>query len=267
MGKHRESTQATQWAPAADDIKLLLPQLETPRYPAKLAMSLDPRITYRRLNAWERNGLFSPKRETDKRGWRKFTFVEMVHLLIVSDLKHIGVRKEIVRHVLGWLANFPPGVPFLTVLLVTAIRGAQHVVLIERDGTPTISFNDDGILAKIRPRKAKGPVVCCPIYDYVRRVLSLSGIELESVGPHESRTLSNDEKRILEIVANDEYQRIEIIKSDGKAKTVKATGQKKGKFTANDIVLQLQAGDFRSVKATTKDGNIITLETKDTHKL
>jgi hypothetical protein len=262
-----DQTQTPPWEPSKEDIKLLLPELEEPRYAASMVKRLDSRITYRKLNSWERHFLISPHREPDKGGWRKFSFAEMVQLLTISDLKQVGMPTPVVRYAVGWLIGFPPGVSMFSILLVTTIRGLRNILFIGADGAVSFPQNTDGILSIIKANKTKGPVICCPFYDYVRRVLALSGTKLDFVDLKEPRPLTSREKKMLEIIADKEYEHLEIVKSDGEVTTIRALRRERGKFTVNDVVLKLQSGDFRTVTATTKDGRVVTLKTTDVYKL
>lgn len=267
MAKNEDAPSKIELNLKAEDAILLLTQLREPRYLVKSVRLIDSGITYRKINLWEKNGLFRSHRDTEKRGWRRFSFSEVVWLLMISDLKRVGVRGPVIRHVLTWLATTPEGVPWLETLLVTTIRGMRSLLIIDVDGRPTIPLNDDAILSNVRPKEADGPVICCPVYKYVQRVLTLSGTKLEFIGSWQQRSISPEEMEILEIIHSEQYERIEIVKSNGKSKTIKALTRKKGDFTVRDVILQLQARDYQTVEISVSGGRIVTLNATDIHKL
>jgi DNA-binding transcriptional MerR regulator len=267
LAKKTDSVSLPEWKPSVHDINLLLPQLHEPRYPIQVLKQLDPKLTYRKLHSWERSRLISPKRKTKATGWRKFSFAEAVLLLMISDLKHLGFATPVICRVLTQLTSPLPGVSWLEIFLVSSIRGGCYIFLINGAGSISTPMNLEGLLHAVRPDEGRGPLVLCPLYEYVRRVLSLTQTEVTFTNSLEPRRLSSQEKKLLSIIANQDYEKIEITKADGKVKTVRAVSRKKGKLSVDDVILSLQAGDFREVTATTNDGNIVTIKATDKYKL
>ena len=265
--KKTDSVSLPEWKPSVHNIKQLQPQLHEPRYPIQVLKQLDPKLTYRKLHSWERSRLISPQRKTKATGWRKFSFAEAVLLLIISDLKHLGLATPVICRVLTQLTSPLPGVSWLEIFLVSSIRGGCYIFLIDGVGSISTPMNLEGLLHAVKPDESRGPLVICPLYDYVRRVLSLTQTEVTFTTSLKPRILSTQEKKLLSIIANQDYEKIEITKSDGNMKTVKAVSRKKGKFSKDDVILSLQAGDFREVTATTKDGNIVTIRATDKYKM
>ena|GEM_PF-1150881 len=267
MSKETDSDSMPEWKPSTHDINLLLPQLREPRYPMKILKQLDPKLTYRKLHSWERSGLLSPQRKTKETGWRKFSFAEAVQLLMISDLKQLALPIPVIRQVVTQLTSPLPGVSWLEICLVSSIRGGWYIFLIDRTGSINTPMNPEGLVHAVRSDKNRGPLVVCPLHEYVARVLSLTQAEVKFISSFEPRRLSTQEKKLLSIIADQNYEKIEITKSDGKVRTVKAVSWKKGKFSVDDVILSLQAGDFREVAVTTKDGKIVTIKATDKYRL
>jgi DNA-binding transcriptional MerR regulator len=267
LPKKRDSDSLPKWKPSAHDVNLLLPQLHEPRYPIKVLKKLDPKLTYRKLNSWEHSNLICPRRKTGATGWRRFSFAEAVQLLMISDLKQLGLPTPVICHVLSQLTSPLPGVSWLEIYLVSSIRGGCYTILIDGAGSITTPTNLEGLLQAVRPNQSRGPLVLCPLHECVRRVLSLSQAEVKFTNWFEPRRLSTQEEKLLSIVGRQEYEKIEITKSNGEMKTVKAMSRKRGKFREDDVILSLQAGDYREVAAIKKDGQIVTIKATDKHRL
>jgi len=267
LTKKEDSASLPEWKPSTHDVKLLLPQLHEPRYPIQVLKQLDQKLTYRKLHSWERSGLISPQRKTEGTGWRKFSFVESVLLLMISDLKHLGLAAPVIFRVLTQLTSPLPGVSWLEILLVSSVRGGGYIFLIDGTGSISTPMNFEGLLHAVRSDESRSPLVLCPLYNYVHRVLSLTQTKVTFTNSLEPRRLSTQEEKLLSIIAGEDYEKIEITKSDGNMKTVKAISRKKGKLSVDDVILSLQAGDFREVTAITNDGNIVTIRATDKYKL
>jgi len=228
---------------------------------------VDQSITYRKVHLWERSGLIAPRRDTEKTGWRRFSFAEAVLLLMISDLRKMGITSELIRSALTQAAYSPLGVSFLNMFLISSIRGGRYVLLIDSSGRVTVPFGADGLLNHVQPQDSTGPVVCIHLYDYVRGLLKLGGVAVNFVSQPEPRKLSEKEEKLLTIIADEQYERIEVTKSNGEIATVRAVSRKRGKFSASDAAFLIESGDFRKVAATAKDGRIVTIETTDISKL
>ena len=190
MAKKTDSVSLPKWKPSVQDINLLRPQLHEPRYPIQVLKQLDSKLTYRKLNSWERSELISPHRMTEATGWRKFSFANAVLLLMISDLKHLGLAIPAIRRALTQLTSFPPGVSWFEIFLVSSIRGGCYVFLIDGNGSINIPMDTEGLLNALKPDKTRGPLVLCPLHHYVRKVLSLPQSDvafMKSLEPRELR--------------------------------------------------------------------------------
>ncbi len=255
------------WMPSVHDGKALHRELLEPRYPIQALRELDSSITYRKVNTWDSLHLITPHRDTEETGWRKFSFFEVLQLLIISDLRQIGFPVDIIRYVLAQLAAFPPGMSFLDMFVISSVRGGCYTLVIDRTGRMVIPLTADSLLDKVQPDESRGPVVCCPLHNYVRRVLTLSLAEVAAQRTLQLKQPTAKEQKLLSIVADPRYERIEVVKSKDTIKTVKATSREQGKFAPDEAAKRMQAGDFREVTATTKNGGIVTIRTTDIYKL
>ena len=67
------------------------------------------KMTYRQVNALGNENLLDDKRR-DVKEWRKFTFKELVYLLIVKELKGYGVKREKLRDLWSSFFGNPEGI-------------------------------------------------------------------------------------------------------------------------------------------------------------
>lgn len=47
-------------------------------------------VSYRLINHWEKEGLLTPYREEDG-GWRKYSLMDIIWILVVKELRHLGL--------------------------------------------------------------------------------------------------------------------------------------------------------------------------------
>ena len=57
----------------------------------------DLRISSRSINYYETIGLVRDPRGSEKKGWRKFSYIECVYLSIVRELRHYGIDTKYIK--------------------------------------------------------------------------------------------------------------------------------------------------------------------------
>lgn len=62
----------------------------------------DINLSYRIVNHWEKNGVIDSQRD-DKKGWRKFSIIDVTWLLIVLKLRGFGLSLETIRKIKAYL--------------------------------------------------------------------------------------------------------------------------------------------------------------------
>lgn len=55
-------------------------------------------VSYRQINHWEEMGLLNDSRNVLGKGWRKFSFYDMTYILILKQLRQIGMSIEQLRN-------------------------------------------------------------------------------------------------------------------------------------------------------------------------
>jgi hypothetical protein len=103
-------------------VNRLLAEINEPRYSFQALKKLDSRLSYRQLNYWESCRLIAARRDSDKKGWRKFSSVECIQLMIISDLKQHGLSSSALRNMVGYLTC---GLVSLETMLVSSLRGGR----------------------------------------------------------------------------------------------------------------------------------------------
>jgi|GEM_PF-5870848 len=56
-------------------------------------------FSYRILNSWEKGGLFDAERGAKGKGWRLFSFIDLVWLLLIRDLRNFGISLQDIQHI------------------------------------------------------------------------------------------------------------------------------------------------------------------------
>lgn len=94
------------------------------------------KISSRLINHYEFKGLIKDSRLDNKKGWRKFTYVEAVYLLIVRELRRYGVSTEFIKTFYDSFVQDDDEL-FTNALLLVHL-GYKITIIIEPDKTESI---------------------------------------------------------------------------------------------------------------------------------
>ena len=95
-------------------------------------------ISYRKLNHWEKNGLIAKELKRAKKGWRKFTIIDLIWMRCAQELRDYGVSiTKIVKlraHLNNFLFQSNSDYPDLEFNVVKVLCGEHILFLIDKDG-------------------------------------------------------------------------------------------------------------------------------------
>lgn len=163
------------------------------RLPTLTFQKLQPiieNITYRKINLWSEKGLISDYRKKDSAEWRRFSYLDVIYLSIISDLRKFGVSLSKIKRILMAISHTtvtlfnqtkPTKVKFLELEhnLFKAINGNKILLLIREDDDDSVYFGSElnAILNHFGIWQASFPVLILPFYSYTHKLNDLSKIE------------------------------------------------------------------------------------------
>lgn len=179
-------------------------------------------LTYRQLNNWDSKNAVNPSRNSE-RGWRRFTFEELICLSIASRLKDVGASLEFIGQLYSWLMGSNQIVDILDMVtegtscfLVTNLDDDMHVCdpnksvisfgVYQYEAKPIIYFPLNTFINEIIERlldKAEYFPISYDVYDYLEQFVEFhSGLE-------------EREKKILEILRQKQFKKVVIDTEEG----------------------------------------------------
>jgi len=232
-------------------------------------------LSYRQINTLDNDSLLSAGRRKEK-GWRKFSYKDMIYLLTVLELKKYGLTHDKLRplwdsfyetsekdpsYISGRTAEVIIGCILAGVEIVLTIDHEGNVIFYDPDNYATfpirqdsyIYINVNSIANRVREMMHKDPF---PI-NYSLRQQFLRGV------------ISSKEEELIQIIRNDDYINIKIKKKNGEVSTVQAKRITKGDKQINpkEILKSLEERDYQNISITKRDGNIVHYDIEDTYKL
>jgi len=242
----------------------------------KLFTVSDTPLTYRQVNSLDANQLLTNDRN-EKQGWRKFSFKELVYILIVHELKKFGLKHKQLKEL--WEAFFKEhsrgihgvnkcvgeiaiGCVFGQVEMTLRVSSEgrimiydpTHLLLFPNIGRAEITMDLNTTVNSLLKKMGKEPI---PIrWSVANEVL-------------DSATISTKENEVLKIIRNSLYSAITIKKKDGESYTVYAEriNSNNSDTKVEDLIKMLKAKDFQDINIVQRNGKIVNYKIEETIKL
>lgn len=227
---------------------------------------IDLPIDSRTANNWKKKKLIQDSRK-DKKGWHKFSFINVFQLLIYIELRNFAFPLEQIADVAAALTDTYPDTPVKTseMLLLTCLSGTPSYLAISPNGTITDFNGSNSDLILIPEALETNSYIVIHLNPIVEKLLPFVKITVASDSNdmtltlpeqevlnflrntkfEEIKVVQNDketriegttfldvEKRLGEILKSDSFQTIEIITENSKVKSIRQTVKKKIKNTA-----------------------------------
>lgn len=217
----------------------------------------DINLTYRQINTLDNDDLLPKSRSNDSK-WRSFSIKDMIYLDLISELKKYGLSHIQIKYV--WKKFYEPGDEgkynrwLSNVAIIAAMMGENINIIITHDGAITFADND-GLLLYEMGRDSPISSVRFSITKRINKVLALAG-KRSVVINHDYITWK--EHQILEIINNDEYERISITKKTGGVIDVRATQYARDHPIFNEIKQSLEDRLYADAEVKKRDGRIVS---------
>lgn len=255
----------------------LMPFLSEPRYRVG-----DIPITYRQIYLLSKDGLLDAQQDEGK--WRKFSFVELVFLFTIKELKTIGfsngqlvplyeaffkggksdmIKRENGVTVPRGYASRAIGYAFLQIPVTMRYTAngevdfydPVHLSLLGLNGRTCILINISDIVAQVTSIVGGKGEFGVSVFDaLVKVLLSRTGI-------------SDKERQLLEILRDKQYETVTVRKKNDKLNIVNATRSGDGDMTDMELLKVIRGGDFRDITIHRRGGENAHFTVDDVIKL
>lgn len=167
-------------SPYYSNVKKVAPLLQASNFTLKDCRRCIPELTYRKINDWDKKDLIRGSRTNKKAGWRKFSVIDFVKLLIICDLRRFGMHIENIKSALAKISNaFIEGIPhnlkrskFLQLEYYIACSLLKEKILLLIDSKQNIMFFQKNEVIKYHFKfdKAQDPILILPFFLYVQKI-------------------------------------------------------------------------------------------------
>lgn len=253
---------------------------KTPVFTLKGLQKYFPSLSYRVLSDWDKKKLISGSRKNLDSGWRKFSIIDVIKFFIIIDLRKYGMPIPKIKKVIHDLSQNlitirnPDTDQFtnteylhLEYFFILSTTGEKVLLLIDNLQN-TLLHNEADMFRLISSKDFYAPCLLLPFYDYVRKFLKQLTIDIKI---KKYSTLSGllearfdlKESIIMDLINNEKYKRIEIIRKNNDHHLITANSIRSGKFNKKDVLDSIDQKDYQSVKAIKEDGQIVAISQEE----
>lgn len=239
----------------------------------------DTPLTYRQTNTLDKDNLL-PKSPNRKKGWRKFSFKELVYVLLVSELKQFGLQHEQLRYLWNCFFREPKkvnGIPItpnksIADTVIGCIFGKVEMLLaIDKDGL--VRFYDPVHFILLRQETSS---LVVRVNDVVNKILKQGGKDTIPIKYSTQRAYldmvdtetTEKEQVLLNVLRNKDYSTIRVKKSNGQISVIYAgkNSVNAGDITPEELKKIVSEKDFQDINIIKRDGKIVNLTVEETIK-
>lgn len=233
----------------------------------------DTPLSYRQINTLDEDKLLDNSRK-NKKGWRKFSFKELIYILIVAEVKKFGVKHEQLHKL--WHAFFGDQEDHkgYAELALGCVFGHTQIILTV-DSAGDVVFYDPNSYILFSSWEHK-PLLTLELNSFVNSLLN--GIRRNSFIPkftvfsesfkRSEQILKPKEEELLKIIRDEQFSAIRIKKKNGEIEVVYAEKTKNaGNFTPQELLEIIHKKDFQDISIVQRDGKIVNLKVEEAYKL
>ncbi len=262
--------------------------LHEPIFTLKNSQTIVNNLTYRKVNDWDAKNIISGSRDNAESGWRKFSAIDIIKLLIITDLRKIGCSIDKIKKILYEIANgkvnlwkleYPDGKAnlrrlkeykeeedrFLQLEYYTlgCLGGEKIVLSIDENDNPMFLIERDFVSFYSALEDSASPFIVLPFFSYIHALarkygdMNIKIREGSTISELFNNILTEKEKKIIDIIRNKDFQEININKTDKEELNIKAKSRKNKQLSNKEIIELIKSKQYQKVEVITSAGKIV----------
>lgn len=221
-------------------------------------------LSYRIINHWEKNGLIDVERGENGNGWRKYSFMDQIWLMIIIELRSYGISIEKIKIIYNQLkkddADYLPSVyPKLEFYIDYFIENKELIkILIYKDFT--IEFGTKKEIEYAEQQDIIDSCITINLHKLIQNVLNKS---FYKPNYNEEIKLSEKEIKLLYHLRIGNYKSVKVLFKDGKIERLEGEIIKVEK-KIHEIMLE---NAYDEITITRENGEVVNTKRKIKIKL
>lgn len=244
----------------------------------KLFNVSDTPLTYRQVNALDNDELLPDDRK-GKPGWRKFSFKELIYVLIIGELKKFGMKHEQLKELWDAFFKEPTEKRFKQLernkhdgeIAIGCVFGQVEIRLAVADSGEVLFYDPPHSLI-IHPKSQ----ITIVLNNIVNDLLIKTGknpipvrASVDALMTNGDTNITPKEQELMKIVRDKNFSAVRIKKKDGEIAMVYAekVNGKENTITPKDLLKMIGEKDFQDVSIVKRNGKIVHCKVEEAIKL
>lgn len=204
----------------------------------------DTDIAYRVINHWDEEGLLPEQFRNSEEGWRKFSFIDIIWIHIVRELRNFGLPissiKQIRERTLSWNENERAYLWFEYYVIKTMLSSMDAYLAVTSDGMANFAFS--------RQIENSKEIYGSRSFILVSLKEILNSLKVHCEYPEILWSLSPDEQELISTARLDDVDEISIKKNSGKWFRLDSKKSYSGSNLINKITSEIkERGEFAEI--------------------
>jgi len=244
----------------------------------------DTPLSYRQTNSLSRDNLLPESRER-KEGWRKFSFKELIYILVVNELKKFGLKHTQLVQLKESFFGEPVIKNGVTENRTNKTNATQAIGCVFGQVEMNITIDSEGLVVYYDPlcyvnsdisslgaKISSSPYILISLNDIVNRFLTKIGkkpfpVTFSVAAISHKNDISIKESELIKILRNGDYKAIRVRKKNGEISNIYAEKEKEVKDDGDNIFKIIEANDFFDINIVKRDGKIVSYKMEESFKI
>lgn len=275
-----------------DDTRKNIQTLRHPKFILKKSKLFIESLTYRKINDWEEKGLISGSRDNKEAGWRKFSINDIVKLYVITDLRNLGLGIDKIKNIIEHISKevfdaydirngkgkelivttIKKEFLKLEYFIFACLRGEKMLLLVDESGKVFFLTEADAIDFHFKFDAASSPLIILPFFSYIEKLSTVLRKDIKmkpdtTIKELFKYNLTEQEKKILDIIRNKKYEELTIKKSNNEELTIKAKSRKNRILSDEDIISLINEKEYQRIAIVTEKGKRVALIQEESIKV
>ncbi|MEN8253558.1 MAG: hypothetical protein ABFQ62_04255 [Patescibacteria group bacterium] len=239
----------------------------------------DTSLSYRQINSLDQSMVFDDERDS-KKSWRKFSLKDLIYFQMIGEVRKYGITNDKLKNLKDLLYKSLDDKKQLYLgeyAILSAFKGVRIGWLIFNNGQSIFSEMDTFVSLNGDILPEQRSYLYLNFNEIVRMVCKNAGFKdsLLQRQPSLSSIIRNDmqvklsarEIEILEIIRNNDYTKITLVKKGDKSIIYGEAVKDAKKISESEILKYFQNRSFSNIQVQKRNGEIVSYRVEDVFKI
>ena len=213
------------------------------------------------IGHWVKKGVIVAE-QTHEGGWYYFDRTESIWIDIVTQLREFGLELDKIKKIRGQLfTETVPGFRAIDFALMYSILREPYIMVVEMDGV--ISLYSSNLYSELISKEVLAPHIVFNFFHLAKSIFPNNNFHLAIQSP-KNEDLSPSELKLLYYLRTGDYKEIRVKMKEGEVYLIEAEKENKISDRIIDIIHQ---SAYQKIEINVADGKVVNITSAEKHKI